>query len=155
MKNHSHSFYLFSNYNRAASNHSRAASNAFRHGDHISAHQLSQQAREEWAEAEKLNAKAAKEILMLKNANNDMSKLDLHGLHALEAVHALEERLSKIESTDKLNMGSACKDATTRPRQNILHVITGTCHILSYQLKQRLQVFHVLLFLQLLVPSIL
>lgn len=113
---------------RAASNHSRAASNAFMCGDHVSARQLSQQAREEWAEAEKLNAKAAKEILMLKNANNDMSKLDLHGLHAVEAVRALEERLTKIESIDRLKMGPACKDATTttRPRQNVLHVITGT-----------------------------
>lgn len=137
MKKHSHGSYTFSNYIRAASNHSRAASNAFVRGDHVSARQLSQQAREEWAEAEKLNAKAAKEILMLKNANNDMSKLDLHGLHAVEAVHALEERLTKIESIDRLKMGHSCKDATTttRPRQNVLHVITGICHILCCHLK--------------------
>jgi phosphotransferase system HPr-like phosphotransfer protein len=103
-------------------------------GDHASARRFSQQAQEEWAEAKKLNAKAANKILMLKNANNDMLKLDLHGLHALEAVHALEEHLSKIESMDKLMVGPACKGATTRPRQNILHVITGACHIVSYQI---------------------
>ncbi|KAJ4730411.1 Smr domain-containing protein [Rhynchospora pubera] len=112
---------------RAASNHSRAASNAFLRGDHNSARWLSQQAREEWAEAEKLNGKAAKEILRVKNANNDMSKLDLHGLHASEAVHAMEEHLMKIEDSDRMKSGPDFKDvSSTHPRQNILHVITGT-----------------------------
>jgi hypothetical protein len=64
-----------------------------------------------------------------------MLKLDLHGLHALEAVHALEDHLSKMETMDKLMMGRSCKGATTtRPRQNIFHVITGRCHIPSYQI---------------------
>jgi Domain of unknown function (DUF1771) len=64
LENHSRGSYLFSNYNRAASNLSRAASNAFMCGDHASARRLSQQAREEWGEAKKLNAKAANKILM-------------------------------------------------------------------------------------------
>lgn len=83
---------------RVASQHSRAASNAFLRGDHFSAHQLSLKARDEWIAAEKLNHKAAEEILQINNRNNDLWKLDLHGLHASEAVTAVKERLHQIES---------------------------------------------------------
>ncbi|KAK6923632.1 protein of unknown function DUF1771 [Dillenia turbinata] len=88
---------------RAASQHSRAATNAFLRGDHISAKQLSLMAQEEWAAADKLNAKAAEEILMIRNSKNDMWKLDLHGLHAAEAIQALQKHLSKIEIQLPLN----------------------------------------------------
>ncbi|KAJ3675496.1 hypothetical protein LUZ60_004538 [Juncus effusus] len=102
---------------RAASNHSRSASNAFRRGDHLSARQLSKRAQEEWAEAERLNSKAAEEILKLRNLNNDLWKLDLHGLHASESVQAVQERLYEIENVDRSKMGS---------RKMVLHVITGS-----------------------------
>ncbi|KAF2286710.1 hypothetical protein GH714_023865 [Hevea brasiliensis] len=48
-------------------------------------------------DAERLNAKAAKEILSIRNSENNPLKLDLHGLHAAEAVKALQEHLNKIE----------------------------------------------------------
>ena len=137
-----------------ASQHSRAASNAFLRGDHISAQQYSLRARDEWMAAEKLNANAAKEILRIRNSNNDIWKIDLHGLHVSEAVSALKEHLQKIESEMVLNC-SAASDALAKlkvgssnsalcervggletnseikkkelpqQRQMILHVITG------------------------------
>ncbi|KAF8404030.1 hypothetical protein HHK36_008906 [Tetracentron sinense] len=138
---------------RLASQHSRAGTNAFLRGDHYSAQQLSVKAQEEWMGAEKLNAKAAKEILSIRNSKNDVWKLDLHGLHASEAVHALEEHLRKIESQLLVNRSVSpnrvkpksgivrspsleslsCMDmdevdkqqALSRQRQTVLQVITG------------------------------
>lgn len=75
--------------NRLASQHSRAATNAFLRGDHFSAKQHSLKAQEGWLAAERMNSKAAKEILRVRNNNNDPWKLDLHGPHASEAVQAL------------------------------------------------------------------
>ncbi|KAL4368835.1 hypothetical protein GQ457_05G016080 [Hibiscus cannabinus] len=83
---------------RSASQHSRAATNAFLRGDHFAAQQHSQNAREEWLAAQGLNAKAAREILSIRNCDNDVWKLDLHGLHATEAVQALQEHLRRLET---------------------------------------------------------
>lgn len=88
---------------RSASQHSKAANNAFLRGDHFSARQHSLKARKEWLIAERLNSKAAQEILGIRNSENDMWKLDLHGLHAAEAVQALQERLQKIEMQRPIN----------------------------------------------------
>ncbi|XP_059624518.1 uncharacterized protein LOC132267371 [Cornus florida] len=138
---------------RSASHHSRAATDAYLRGDHFSAQQSSIKARKEWLAAEKLNAKAAKEIISIRNCNNDTWKLDLHGLHAVEAVQALQEHLQKIESQVLLNRsvspsrtnekaGFVCsasleslgcmdmekldtQQASSRQRPTSLHVITG------------------------------
>lgn len=129
---------------RAASQHSRTASNAYLRGDHLSAQQLSSRAREERMTAEKLNAKAAKEILRIRNINNGIWKIDLHGLHATEAVHALIQHLQRLES-DMTMSHSASPEVRTfdfsggskatsyakgntgpQQRQTLLHVITGT-----------------------------
>ncbi|KAJ0248702.1 Smr [Hirschfeldia incana] len=88
---------------RSASNHSRAAQNAFMRNDHVSAKQHSEKAREDWSTAEKLNAEASNKILGITNRNNDIWKLDLHGLHAAEAVQVLQERLQKIEGQSTVN----------------------------------------------------
>lgn len=88
---------------RSASNHSRAAQNAFMRNDHVSAKQHSERAREDWSTAEKLNAEAANKILGITNRNNDIWKLDLHGLHAAEAVRVLQERLQRIEGQFTVN----------------------------------------------------
>ncbi|KAL2941939.1 NEDD4-binding protein 2 [Bienertia sinuspersici] len=90
---------------RTATRHSKAASNSFLRGDHISAQQFSLKAREEWKAAQNLNAKAANEIISIRNENNGIWKLDLHGLHASEAVQAVKERLYLIE-TQVLSEGS-------------------------------------------------
>lgn len=90
--------HVFYPLNRSASQHSRAATNAFLRGDHFSAQQHSQNAREEWLAAQRLNAKAAREILSIRNSDNDLWKLDLHGLHAAEAVQALHEHLRRLET---------------------------------------------------------
>ncbi|KAL1814125.1 hypothetical protein ACET3Z_024190 [Daucus carota] len=130
---------------RLASRHSKAASDAYLRGDHLSAQQYSMRAREEWKEAEKYNAVAAKEILRKRNCENDLWKLDLHGLHASEAVQALEEHLHKIESqfapfTNPVNTTNMVRSASLdslgkekfdkqkasfRPRSTVLEVITG------------------------------
>lgn len=91
---------------RAATRHSKAATNSFLRGDHYSAQQFSLKAQEEWAAAERLNLKAAREILSIRNENNGIWRLDLHGLHAVEAVQALQERLSMIE-TQVFSKGSS------------------------------------------------
>ncbi|XP_058764437.1 uncharacterized protein LOC131637888 [Vicia villosa] len=83
---------------RSASRHAKAAANAFLKGEHFSAQQHSTRAREEWHNAEKLNSEAATKILSIRNSDNDISRLDLHGLHAAEAVQALQEHLRRIES---------------------------------------------------------
>ncbi|CAL1381135.1 unnamed protein product [Linum trigynum] len=95
---------------RSASQHSRAATNAFIRKDHISARQHSLKAQADWMAAEKLNSKAAREILGIRNSENHAWKLDLHGLHASEAVQALKEHLHKIETLISLNRApSPCK----------------------------------------------
>lgn len=83
---------------RSASHHSRAANNAFLRGDHFSAQQHSLKASEEWLAAQRLNSEAAREILSIRNNKNDNWNLDLHGLHAAEAVQALQEHLRKLET---------------------------------------------------------
>ncbi|ERM99718.1 hypothetical protein AMTR_s00099p00094710 [Amborella trichopoda] len=93
--------------------HSRAASNAYLRGDHHVAQQLSSKANKEWLKAEQLNAKAAEEILRIRNSENDMWKLDLHGLHASEAVHALEIHLKRIETQLMKSKNSLSYDAIT------------------------------------------
>ncbi|XP_077231694.1 smr (Small MutS Related) domain-containing protein isoform X2 [Tasmannia lanceolata] len=104
---------------RLASQHSRAASNAFIRGDHLSAQELSMKARSEWMGAEKLNAKAAKEILYIRNSENDTWKLDLHGLHASEAVQALQEHLHSIETQMPMNC-SVSSDGLSKPLAGIV-----------------------------------
>lgn len=134
---------------RAATKHSQAASNAFLRGDHAAAKELSFRAQEERVIAEKLNNKAAEEIFRIRNGNNDIWKIDMHGLHASEAVAVLERHLHMIEfqprgnnaaSTNELaKYGDAYSESATgsnvvfasekvvlcRRKQAILHVITG------------------------------
>ncbi|KAM3367609.1 hypothetical protein ACQJBY_016276 [Aegilops geniculata] len=130
---------------RAATKHSQAASNAFFRGDHAAAKELSLRAQEERLAAEKLNNKAAEEIFHLRNSNNNIWKIDMHGLHASEAVTALERHLHMLEfqppgnnpiSTDELDKSEptiavpnevAAEKVVVflRPRQSVLEVITG------------------------------
>ncbi|OEL34895.1 hypothetical protein BAE44_0004085 [Dichanthelium oligosanthes] len=134
---------------RAATKHSQSASNAFLRGDHAAAKEFSLRAQEERAAAEKLNNKAAEEIFRLRNSSNDIWKIDMHGLHASEAVAVLERHLYMIEfqqpgnnpgSTEDLaKLEAAYSEPTTcsnvelaaekvvlrRPKQAILQVITG------------------------------
>ncbi|KAJ1443640.1 Smr domain [Sesbania bispinosa] len=135
---------------RSASRHFRAATSAFLKGDHLSAQQHSMKAREEWNTADKLNFEAATKILGIRNSENDIWRLDLHGLHAAEAIHALQEHLYKIESQGfpkssatsngvkenglaNSNLGSLNfmdrenldKQTPLRLRSLALHVITG------------------------------
>lgn len=98
---------------RASGKHARGAYNAFMGGDYSKAKVLSKQAREERAEAEKMHAEAAKQILQARNGEN-LWHLDLHGLHANEAVAALQQRLLEIE-TAFLNP-SCAEDVSTSHR---------------------------------------
>lgn len=98
---------------RSAWQHSRAATNAFLRDDHVSAQHHSLKARQQWSAAERLNTKAAKEILNIRNSNNDLWKLDLHGLHAAEAIQALKERLHQIETQAHPNHSVSPNRVTT------------------------------------------
>lgn len=125
--------------NRLASRHSKAASEAYLRRDHAAAQEYSIKAREEWSNAEKLHAKAAKDILAIRNSGNDDWKLDLHGLHATEAVQVLLEHLLKIESRlsgthstkpDKSNLKVSLEAEKSDRQQKLskprlLEVITG------------------------------
>ncbi|CAN0865138.1 hypothetical protein LINGRAHAP2_LOCUS9148 [Linum grandiflorum] len=131
---------------RSASQHSRAATNAFLRNDHVSAREHSSKAQEDWMAAEELNAKAAREIFSVRNSDNNPWKLDLHGLHAAEAVQALKEHLYKIETLLSVNRAPSPsktkiingmvrssslgdnmdrKQAAVRQRSTPLQVITG------------------------------
>ncbi|KAL8240136.1 hypothetical protein R6Q59_013491 [Mikania micrantha] len=123
---------------RLASRHSKAASEAYLRRDHAAAQEYSSKAREEWSNVKKLNAKAAKEILAIRNCENDDWKLDLHGLHATEAVQVLLEHLLKIESQlsgthstkfDKTNLKGGLEteksDRQQLSKPKLLEVITG------------------------------
>ncbi|CAO2035090.1 unnamed protein product [Urochloa humidicola] len=134
---------------RAATKHSQSASNAFLRGDHAAAKELSLRAQEERTAAEKLNIKAAEEIFRLRNSNNDIWKIDMHGLHASEAVAVLERHLHMIEFQQPGNNSASIEDLPKlassysesatgsndelavekvllrKPKQAILHVITG------------------------------
>lgn len=140
---------------RSASRHSKSANDAYIRGDHAAAHHFSVKAQQEWAAAERLNAKAAKEILDLRNCKNDPWTLDLHGLHAAEAVKALHEHLMSVEtllsphcleaqqvmvkessvsvaasaqSSGQLEMEKfGRRHPTSRQRITLLQVITGMC----------------------------
>lgn len=104
---------------RAASRHSKAAANSFLRGDHSSAQHFSQKSKEEWEAAEKLNQKAANEILSIRNNRNGMWKLDLHGLHAVEAVQALRERLNMIETQVCSNVPAFPGSAERKPEATV------------------------------------
>lgn len=139
----------FHGLSRSAAQHSKAATNAFLRGDHYSAQEHSMKAHEKWLAAKALNGRAAKEILSIRNSNNDVWKLDLHGLHATEAVEALQDRLNKIETqvlsnTSKAMNGiesstqsesggslgtdkSAKQQAYNKQRPLTMEVITGIC----------------------------
>uniref|UniRef100_A0A803PXA0 Smr domain-containing protein n=1 Tax=Cannabis sativa TaxID=3483 RepID=A0A803PXA0_CANSA len=124
-----------------ASQHSKAATNAFLKGNHSSAHQHSHKAQQQRLAAEALNAKAANDILSLRNSQNNVWNLDLHGLHATEAVQALKQRLHRIEtqllsnnssfSTNRRRTVSSSslesmeKASLRGQRPSSLHVITG------------------------------
>ncbi|KAG0609032.1 hypothetical protein M758_8G151800 [Ceratodon purpureus] len=84
---------------RARGKYARGAYNAYMAGDHAHAKQFSREARENFKTAEILHAQAAEEILYSRNADGHVNvwSIDLHGLHATEAVMALQERLAYIE----------------------------------------------------------
>lgn len=108
----------------------RAASNAYSRGDHVSARQLSVRAQKEWVAANKLNHKAAEEILHARNSQDDRWKLDLHGLHASEAVKALAQHLHVLESEIRNHHtpptpNPSLQRQSVSQRQSILQVITG------------------------------
>lgn len=113
---------------RSASRHSKASSDAYLRGDHLSAQIFSLKAEEEWIAADKLNSMAAKDILTLRNHNNDMWKLDLHGLHAAEAVQALQERLQKIESQVSSNCLVAPKGDHKEPNTLVSASVQSRSH---------------------------
>nr|GEU37575.1 hypothetical protein [Tanacetum cinerariifolium] len=108
---------------RLASRHSKAATEAYLRRDHVAAHKFSQKAQQEWSNAEKLHANAAKEILAIRNCENDDWTLDLHGLHATEAVQVLLEHLLKLESQFSGTGKSDRQQQLSRSR--LLEVITG------------------------------
>lgn len=85
---------------RAREKHSLGAYKAFVNGDYARAKLLSKKAREEGLEAEKLHAEAARQIFLSRNSNAHKTEweLDLHGLHVGEAIAALQQRLSDIET---------------------------------------------------------
>ncbi|KAK4573542.1 hypothetical protein RGQ29_031484 [Quercus rubra] len=82
---------------RTVSQYSRAANDAYRRGDCVSGHHYSLMAQEAQFAANYLNARAATEIFKSVNRTDDLWRLDLHGLHANEAIRALQCRLQQIE----------------------------------------------------------
>ncbi|KAH9307338.1 hypothetical protein KI387_035249, partial [Taxus chinensis] len=92
---------------RVAGRHSKNAQNAYLRGDYHTTSIMSKKSQQEYLAAEKLNTKAANEILQIRNEKHNVWKLDLHGLHALEAVDALASRLEMIEYTVSKNISAS------------------------------------------------
>lgn len=123
-----------------ASGHSKAAKDAYLRGDHLSAQEYSQKAREEWMVAKRLNEKAAKEIMSIRNSKNDQWTLDLHGLHSAEAVTALQEHLLKIESqvpNDQLVCNNGVK-SKSRIVSNVPSLSANCCEIEKLGMRSQL-----------------
>lgn len=119
---------------RSAAQHSRMASSAFLKRDHYAAQQHSSMAREDWLAANNMNAKAAKEILLINNEKNDIWNFDLHGLHAVEAVKALQNHLTMIESQSSLHRSVSPKRVTgthsltgSSSYESLSCIVTDTC----------------------------
>nr|GEV32052.1 putative SMR (Small MutS Related) domain-containing protein [Tanacetum cinerariifolium] len=72
-----------------ASRHSKSTTKAYLRRDHVAAHEFCQKARQKWSNDEKLHTNASKEILAIKNCENDDWTLDMHGLHATVHVFSL------------------------------------------------------------------
>ena len=102
---------------RSASQHSKAATKAFLKGNHFSAHQHSLKAQQLWLASQTLNAKAANDILFIRNSHNDVWNLDLHGLHATEAIQVLQQRLHHIE-THLLSSSSLSPNSLKKESRN-------------------------------------
>ncbi|GKB41918.1 RNA-directed DNA polymerase, eukaryota, reverse transcriptase zinc-binding domain protein [Tanacetum coccineum] len=73
----------------AASRYSKAATEVYLRRDRVAAHEFCQKAQKEWSNAEKLHTIAAKEILAIRNCENDDWTLDMNGLHATAHVFSV------------------------------------------------------------------
>ncbi|KZV30212.1 hypothetical protein F511_29898 [Dorcoceras hygrometricum] len=122
---------------RSASRYSKAANDAYLRGDHLSARHFSLKAKEHWTAAEKLNAKAAKGILATRNSKNDPWTLDLHGLHAMESVLALQEHLRTVESLVSSNCLANLSDVS---QESLL--LPGSLQSLNHVEKEKFGMQH-------------
>ncbi|XP_039143945.1 NEDD4-binding protein 2-like [Dioscorea cayenensis subsp. rotundata] len=109
------------NMSRMASEHARESSEALRRGDRNKEYHLSLMAHEESICANKLHQKAAEEIMRKTNKSNNIWKLDLHCLHASEAVDAVKQRLKKLEASPRTPL----KSLSPHCQPNVLTIITG------------------------------
>ncbi|EAL63032.1 small MutS related family protein [Dictyostelium discoideum AX4] len=76
----------------------KQADKAFESGDKSLGHQLREQAKAKTQELEKASKEASKSVFIAKNAKNDKFTVDLHGLHANDAIELLVEHLDGIKS---------------------------------------------------------
>ncbi|KAL4436811.1 hypothetical protein ABPG75_003950 [Micractinium tetrahymenae] len=76
----------------------RGAGTAYAAGDHSAARQLAADAQRLRREVLAAHAEAAERIEEANNRGNSLLELDLHGLHATEAVAALQRRLHLLHS---------------------------------------------------------
>ncbi|KAN0024343.1 hypothetical protein ACTFIV_008749 [Dictyostelium citrinum] len=76
----------------------KQADKAFESGDKSLGHQLREQAKAKTQELEKASKEASRSVFLSKNAKNDKFTVDLHGLHANDAIELLVERLDEIKS---------------------------------------------------------
>lgn len=111
-----------------ATYHFKCAKEAYLQKDHLSAKKYSMIARQEHQLAEELiNWKAAAEIFKFNNRKNKIWRIDLHGLHGMEAIKALQDRLDTIQSEEFLTTPSNDKkDSNHKKVIKHLEVITGT-----------------------------
>ncbi|KAK5579141.1 hypothetical protein RB653_008820 [Dictyostelium firmibasis] len=77
----------------------KQADKAFESGDKSLGHQLREQAKAKTQELEKASKEASRSVFLAKNAKNDKFTVDLHGLHANDAIELLVERLDEIKSS--------------------------------------------------------
>jgi hypothetical protein len=84
---------------------------------------LFEEGKKAWKIVHSLNVEAAENIFKVKNQNNGLLKIDLHGLHRLEAIEAVKQRLKVIEANSEIWLDSSDDSNLVKPIW--LEVITG------------------------------
>lgn len=98
---------------------------AFSVGQHSAARQLAAQAQRLRGDALAAHAEAAERIEMENNQDKSLFEIDLHGLHADEAVAALDRRLQLLHSmlADPASSAAAAASGAPAGRQRLRAVV--------------------------------
>ncbi|EGC30728.1 hypothetical protein DICPUDRAFT_41017 [Dictyostelium purpureum] len=79
----------------------KQADKAFEDGNKSLGFELREKAKAKTKELEQASKQASRAVFNAKNAKNDKYTVDLHGLHANDAIDLLKERMDEIKGSKK------------------------------------------------------